>query len=633
MGRRGHAAVFINSSLTGSSAVNFNRDDATADTYSCSASFMSSTTGTARSLHSRAHQQLPHSVEVPVNALLVFGGSGIEQSKYAEQLYNDLWSFSLADNCWAKLETTGAEPRPVFDHRMVVVQDLLVVIGGITGTAKSAMPSLEQPSHSSVAASDVMVLNLRTSAWSTLKIWDQFGQHSRFNFHGFSVVADSSNSALSAGSTSLFIFGGNQVVDCKAAALAKSGSPWAYPHDHTFVLNLRDCTLLPISCTQDTAPPEGRYGHMGVSCVPADQLFSQQQQVGSRDKPKKPEKAKTRRSLIDAQPEQQTLEPLMFVFGGAGVERGGYPDPLLFQLVRVRTEINESFLPSLTISPDPLQSDAATTIIPMLSQFGDLPGDLRDSSPFPSRPGSPSSFLEGLSSTAYDMGADQRQNIWHNLQTKVGHRGEARQPSNWAEMKLSLTAPFSQRVFETDRFENEAAFDQLQRSSGHSPSKWAKKSTSDSHRQHTAGMRSSQSAPVFGASESHLRSNTLLNSRLGSTRTGTANTGTTRSHLLSGGLHSSGRLGSTDSALSPLRPSTVSTLSHTRPGSGSDPHSHAHNSSGDEIRDRLRQERADRVHLIRATLQPIVRHKTKVAAREQYLRLFPVQQQQGQSHL
>ena len=43
----------------------------------------------------------------------------------------------------------------------------------------------------------------------------------------------------------------------------------------------------------------------------------------------------------------------------------------------------------------------------------------------------------------------------------------------------------------------------------------------------------------------------------------------------------------------------------------------------EEVKELLRQERAERVRSIKTTLQPLVRHSTKVAAKQQYLQLFP----------
>jgi hypothetical protein len=98
------------------------------------------------------------------------------------------------------------------------------------------------------------------------------------------------------------------------------------------------------------------------------------------------------------------------------------------------------------------------------------------------------------------------------------------------------------------------------------------------------------------------------------------------------------RTGSVDmSHASSARPYTAPTLtplgqSHSLFGSGTMGGDHHSTSSGDSVlRDRLRQERAERVVLMSAALRPIVRHKTKVAAKEQFLKLYPHHVQAAES--
>jgi len=47
----------------------------------------------------------------------MFGGSGMEVSKYIEAVYNDVWVYSLDSGRWNKTKCRGVEPKPLFDHK------------------------------------------------------------------------------------------------------------------------------------------------------------------------------------------------------------------------------------------------------------------------------------------------------------------------------------------------------------------------------------------------------------------------------------------------------------------------------------------------------------------------------------
>ena len=57
-----------------------------------------------------------------------FGGS--EYQYY----YNDTWSFDISTRKWTELECTGSVPPPCSGHAAVVVDDVMYVFGGFTGT-------------------------------------------------------------------------------------------------------------------------------------------------------------------------------------------------------------------------------------------------------------------------------------------------------------------------------------------------------------------------------------------------------------------------------------------------------------------------------------------------------------------
>lgn len=138
MGRRGHVAMFIDSLdcmrsdyKRGNSANIHGPNHYSSDAHSAydGQSVYSSSTGVATRMSSvKQGSRITANTTadsfdgnlnnaIPGNSLLVFGGSGIELSKYTEQLYNDLWLFSLGTKQWSRHETRGVEPRPMFDHR------------------------------------------------------------------------------------------------------------------------------------------------------------------------------------------------------------------------------------------------------------------------------------------------------------------------------------------------------------------------------------------------------------------------------------------------------------------------------------------------------------------------------------
>ena len=193
------------------------------------------------------------------NSLLVFGGVGIELSKYTEQLYNELWSFSFEANQWSRPQTRGIEPRAVYDHRTELQGDMMIVVGGIAAPCK-----VNAAAFDASPLSDVMVLNTRTSTWSYVKLCDSLSRPVRFLFHGFSMVPDSSPDRKGI----FYIFGGRQVVDSMFAATSRARTiSRPYQNDLTLILNINDGTLLPAKTPKSSSGIEDRYGHLGVSAA------------------------------------------------------------------------------------------------------------------------------------------------------------------------------------------------------------------------------------------------------------------------------------------------------------------------------------------------------------------------------
>lgn len=170
MGRRGHSAIYIppTNPFLSSSHDHTNgggRKDDESTNISSSSYSMSVTSSVAPSAsdksqpqhhdhpHDHPNQSATHShnrreasppvTPLPGNSLVIFGGAGIELSKYTEQVYNDLWVYSFDTNMWCKHETRGIEPHATCQHRVAVAGDNMMIIGGILGTsATSAISSV-----------------------------------------------------------------------------------------------------------------------------------------------------------------------------------------------------------------------------------------------------------------------------------------------------------------------------------------------------------------------------------------------------------------------------------------------------------------------------------------------------------
>jgi hypothetical protein len=57
-----------------------------------------------------------------------FGGYG------DRPYYNDTWSFDISTRKWTELQCTGSIPSPRRKHAAVLVDDIMYVFGGFTGT-------------------------------------------------------------------------------------------------------------------------------------------------------------------------------------------------------------------------------------------------------------------------------------------------------------------------------------------------------------------------------------------------------------------------------------------------------------------------------------------------------------------
>lgn len=331
---------------------------------------------------------------VPENSVVVFGGSGMEVSKYIEAVYNDLWVFSLDNGRWNKTKCRGIEPKPLFDHRVVRVGHLMLVIGGITATnARSAKgEQAMEPNH------DVYLLNLKTLVWSTLEIKTHKGKAAKLNLHGHSLVTDPYNEGI------LYLFGGKDTIDGKKAALesiAGAKRLMRVTHDtHAWEINLKTAVMNPIPTKN--LPPETRYEHIAVS-------GGQEGSFITRDPPPK------------RKPESRE-EPLMYLFGGARVESFGFCDPVMLALVRTFTYTY----------PDLMSQAGGST------KKDEIPDDASIST----RHTEGSALTMGVGVAQYDEDSLRQPSIWEKKQAveiQAGRSQVIREPSSWEELKLALS--------------------------------------------------------------------------------------------------------------------------------------------------------------------------------------------------
>lgn len=292
-------------------------------------------------MRSHHHKPAPHVFEpLPENSLVVFGGAGIELSKYTEQLYNDVWVYSFESNTWHRHETRGLEPHPTVNHRVVRNGENMIVVGGIVG-ANVVLPGMAPPPSASgphgALDGDVQVLNLRTATWSILRVLDHTGRPTKVNSLGFTVVEDVdplSEQQLYVPVKSLLVFGGKENIDSKLAATTRQTKrqqliatsalpanarrmshaqrnvlqtmaektyhhfhadgdildPWSVSDDQLMLLDIDQGTMTILQTKQEgssgfgggvpVSPPEGRYGHMAVAAVnPKEYQLEQQKEA------------------------------------------------------------------------------------------------------------------------------------------------------------------------------------------------------------------------------------------------------------------------------------------------------------------------------------------------------------------
>jgi len=148
--RRGHSAVYV-----GDGALT--RVNTTA---------LNKRTGSGSRRGSRKKVSV-ESEGIPRKSLLVFGGAGTDAGKNTQQLYNDVWAFSLETSRWHRIWTKGATPRIMYDHKAEIIGETMIVVGGIWGPVKTNILNAEEFTHNTIFS-----LNLKTLVWTPLEIFE-----------------------------------------------------------------------------------------------------------------------------------------------------------------------------------------------------------------------------------------------------------------------------------------------------------------------------------------------------------------------------------------------------------------------------------------------------------------------------
>eukprot|EP01039_Chlorochromonas_danica_P004321 gene4321-4742_t len=437
MGRRGHCCLYLSSQ----------HDAAAAAAAAAAVTDQMETLShhTHHSRHSRRSQRntaMAAPLPLPVTSspasplgdsvLLVFGGAGIELSKFTEQLYNDLWAYSFETNQWTRPDTHGESPPGLSDHRAVRQGEHMIVVGGLCSHSSSSSTAYLNPLA-------VLTLHLPSLTWSTVQL-NQSISSVNLGIYAFSLIADAaatSPPAPPAATTSLVIFGGNVIVDPHTASISKTLSrPLESDDDNLLrLVTLRDRSVATVRAS-GTAPA-ARYAHM---TFPGRQALQQVQEE---------EEGRT-----------ASEQPLMYVYGGCSIATGGYCDPLIYALYHYRTA---------TPAGGPLSSSSTTTSFALHRQSqvrqsrATLRGQVNRVGMAEDSRLSEASLLShraggggggGSTGLGLGMGIGGGSSIWENIQTRCdssGHRpslSTVPSPSSWQEIKLSLTASHSERIFD-----------------------------------------------------------------------------------------------------------------------------------------------------------------------------------------
>jgi hypothetical protein len=358
---------------------------------------------------------------IPENSVIVFGGSGMEVSKYIEAVYNDIWVYNLDSGRWNKTKCRGIEPKPLFEHRSVRVGHMMLVIGGITATnAKSTTIGNELSENH-----EVMILNLKTLVWSYVDIVTSTGKHSKLNLHGHSLVCDPHEPGI------VYLFGGKDTVDGKQSSMEtiNGAKKWLKRGNdcHSWVIDVTAGTMSPMSTK--TSAPINRYEHLTQSG------HANEGTLGHMERQPPPKRKAGIRE-----------EPLMYIFGGAHSEIQGICQPTMYALTRTFTYTNPELISIGAGSKAPSQVQG--------NQGGSIGGgDNQDdnntiSTVHTADASSIYTAQQGAGTDNFDEDDLKQPSIWEKrqkMEEASGKRTQFRTPSSWNDLKLALSCSLTEK--------------------------------------------------------------------------------------------------------------------------------------------------------------------------------------------
>lgn len=439
MPRRGHTMTYFSTSLLNYSNKSGHTE---VECHNVSTQISRTTQQTSKTNKSiLSKDKSPGGTTIGNRSLILYGGAGMEPSKYTELIFNDFWSYPAEGGQWTRLQINGAVPHPLFDHRAELVDDTLVIVGGIVGSSNNSTYK-----ENDMNVTDVMILNIHTLTLSYLDLYDARGRTTQLGLHGFSLCIDWSSATD--GSKSLLIFGGREIIDSQTASSNENSETNTFGRKKKS--KQKQSTILKLDVDRGLlAPvkfkgtgPSARYGHVGIVCKSVDYIYNE-----SRMTPAPSSESTLSHGTSVAIKE----EPIMIIYGGSNVVQGnaigmgGYCDPVMFKLVN--TQINLDLLPEDEIGSRPSSAASKSSRLSagssMQLSFGEggvMLRDLEDDDI--NQVQSKSSVWEKMHASSIQRA--KTASGYNNSDTSVT-TSLPRNPRNWSELKLALSYPASEK--------------------------------------------------------------------------------------------------------------------------------------------------------------------------------------------
>ena len=128
---------------------------------------------------------------------------------------------------------------------------------------------------------------------------------------------------------------------------------------NTYIIDLADSSITPVRCGHTL--PSDRYGHMGMAAVSVD-LLAQAYKPGAFTTKVQKRVNRKKNSMVQI---PHKIEPMKYMFGGANMEKGGFCDPVLYALVRIRSTTDNPYVspaPPANSLPSPVSDIGGTGI-------------------------------------------------------------------------------------------------------------------------------------------------------------------------------------------------------------------------------------------------------------------------------